>query len=69
MNNNNYKFKLRIYYVKGARKGEFKEDEYFPDLFSLRVRYNELCQSPLYCATRPTAWHYDGYDWVRVLGF
>lgn len=71
MTNNQCRFKLRIYYVQGARKGNFKEDEYFPDMFSLSVRYNELCQSPLYRKTPPTAWHYDEYsrEWVRILGF
>lgn len=62
------KYKLRIYKLSGATKGDLDHEEFFSTRESMSERYNEFKNIKKY-ALRPTAWEYIEEDWERLAGF
>ena len=61
-------YKLRIYKLSGADKGNLDHEEFFSTKEAMEVRYNELFMYGNY-SLNPTAWENVGGEWKRLEGF
>ena len=61
-------FKLRIYKLSGADKGNLDHEEFFSTREEMEARYNELFVYENY-SLNPTAWENVGGQWKRLEGF
>ena len=61
-------FKLRIYKMSGADKGNLDHEELFGTKAEMNKRYNELFQYHLF-GLNPTAWEQTENDWRRLEGY
>lgn len=62
------RYKLRIYVTSGLDKGNVDHEEFFDSIEELDKRYNELFIYKLY-NLNPTAYEWDGNDWIRIMGY
>ena len=61
-------YKLRIYKLSGADKGNLDHEEFFSTREEMEARYNELFMYGNY-ALNPTAGENVGGEWKRLEGF
>ena len=61
-------FKLRIYKLSGAYKGNLDHEEFFSTREEMETRYNELFVYENY-SLNPTAWENVGGQWKRLEEF
>ena len=61
-------YKLRIYKLSGADKGNLDHEEFFSTREEMEVRYNELFVYENY-SLNPTAWENMDGEWKRLEGF
>ena len=61
-------FKLRIYKLSGADKGNIDHEEFFSTREEIEARYNELFMYENY-SLNPTAWENVDGEWKRLEGF
>lgn len=61
------KYKLRVYILTGAEKGNLDHEEYFDSKEELEKRYSELFEYELY-SLNPTAWELVDGEWIRIEG-
>lgn len=58
-------YKLRIYNLTGADKGNLNHEEIFDTKEQMDKRYNELFKRNLY-SLNPTAWEQINGEWKRL---
>ena len=61
-------YKLRIYKLKGAYKGNLDHEEFFSTREEMEIRYDELFIYENY-SLNPTAWENVDGKWKRLEGF
>ena len=61
-------YKLRIYKLSGADKGNLDHEEFFSTREEMEARYNELFVYENY-SLNPTAWKNVDGKWKRLEGF
>ena len=61
-------YKLRIYKLSGADKGNLDHEEIFSTREEMETRYNELFVYENY-SLNPTAWENINGEWKRLEGF
>ena len=61
-------YKLRIYKLSGADKGNLDHEEFFSKRKGMEARYNELFVYENY-SLNPTAWKNVDGKWKRLEGF
>ena len=61
-------YKLRIYKLAGADKGNLDHEEFFSTREEMETRYNELFVYENY-SLNPTAWENIDVEWKRLEGF
>lgn len=61
-------YKLRIYKLKGADRGNLDHEEIFSTREEMETRYDELFVYENY-SLNPTAWENVGGEWKRLEGF
>lgn len=61
-------YKLRIYKLLGADKGNHDHEEFFSTREEMETRYNELFVYENY-SLNPTAWKNVDGEWKRLEGF
>ena len=61
-------YKLRIYKLSGADKGNLDHEEMFQTKAEMDKRHNELFQHNLY-GLNPTAWEQTENGWRRLEGY
>lgn len=62
-------YKLKHYYRKGSRKGEFFYEEHFYTREEAEKRYNEVFVYEDY-SLNPTMWELkENGEWIRIEGF
>ena len=61
-------YKLRIYKLSGADKGNLDHEETFSTREEMEIRYNELFEYENY-SINPTAWKKVNEEWKRLEGF
>ena len=62
------KYKLRFYIASGPNKGNPDHEEFFDSIEELDKTYKELFVHKPY-SLRPTAYEWDGNDWIRIMGY
>lgn len=58
-------YKLRIYKLSGANKGNLDYEEFFDTKEQMDKRYEELFKKDLY-SLNPTAWKQVNNEWKRL---
>lgn len=61
-------YKLRIYKLSGANKGNLDHEEFFDTKEQMDKRYDELFKKDLY-SLNPTVWEQVNGKWKRLEGY
>lgn len=62
------RYKLRFYVTSDPGKGNLDHEEFFGSIEELDKTYKELFTNKPY-SLRPTAYEWDGNDWIRIMGY